>query len=106
MAHTKEPWRSHSSVVTLNNQGGFDLRGAPNAEENAARIVACVNACAGIPNGNLEKGGVLETVIKERDELLQALKHIEFATKPEPDDGSYHENAWSLAVDAIAKVEG
>lgn len=38
------------------------------------RIVACVNACAGIPTGNLEAGGVLDTVIKERDELLAALK--------------------------------
>ena len=82
MAHTKEPWRSHSSVVTLNNQGGFDLRGAPNAEENAARIVACVNACAGIPIEKLTQVenspapifDLLLQTAKQRDELLVALK--------------------------------
>ena len=38
--------------------------------------------------------------------LLDALKAIEFATKPEPDDGSFHENAYTLAQQAIAEAEG
>lgn len=38
--------------------------------------------------------------------LLDALKAIEFATKPEPDDGSFHENAYTLAQQAIADAEG
>ena len=127
MAHTKEPWRSHSSVVTLNNQGGFDLRGAPNAEENADRIVACVNACAGIETSLLESihaknlklqtvGKVEETqafmadIASKLDDLLTASKR--YADKycvDEADDAEtctleQHEDAKAL-FRAIAKAE-
>ena len=79
-------------------------------EANARRIVACVNACAGIPIEWVEAGAVdiiahAQDLIKQRDALLSALKAIEFATKPEPDDGSAHENAYMLARAAIAAVE-
>lgn len=33
--------------------------------------------------------------------LLKALEEIQFATKPEPDDGSHHENAYTIATTAI-----
>lgn len=41
----------------------------------------------------------------QRDELLAVLKAIAFATAPNPDDGSHHENAYVLATEAIAKYE-
>lgn len=44
-------------------------------------------------------------LVVQRDELLEAMKMIEHATEPSHDDGAYHENAYSLAVDAIAKVK-
>lgn len=37
--------------------------------------------------------------------LIHALKAIAFATAPNPDDGSEHENAYTLAMDAIEKFE-
>jgi hypothetical protein len=44
-------------------------------------------------------------LVVQRDELLAAMKMIEHATEPSHDDGAYHENAYSIAVDAIAKVK-
>ena len=54
--------------------------GAEQQDENARRIVACVNACAGLPTEQLESsplGGVLNGVaglIARRDDLLAALE--------------------------------
>lgn len=36
------------------------------------------------------------------DRLREALRNIEHATAPSHDDGAYHENAYSLAVEALA----
>ena len=96
--HTKEPWRlgrftgpasyeevretvGNMDVVVDTDIGPYVLAACnvnfpEDARANARRIVACVNACAGIPNGNLESGGVLETVIGERNKLLAALKDL------------------------------
>jgi len=60
MTHTPEPWRTikdHKGAdygVQMGAAGGFALHRDANAEANAHRIVACVNACAGISNENLE----------------------------------------------------
>lgn len=86
MIHTCEPWSidKYGSLYTPSGQlllGGVvtPMTAGVNrdtANANARRIVACVNACAGIPNGNLEAGGVLDTVIKERDELLAICRNV------------------------------
>lgn len=47
-------------------------RDSDSREQGSRRVKACLDACAGIPTGNLEQGGVLDTVIKQRDELLEA----------------------------------
>lgn len=84
--NTKEPLSIFGSVA-----GGFDgigiqchpaqphhlipLYAVAFTEEDANRIVACVNACAGIPNDVLESGTRLQAlshVVKQRDELLAA----------------------------------
>lgn len=45
---------------------------------NARRIVACVNACAGVSTEALEKqGGNAIHAMAQRDELLEALKELE-----------------------------
>lgn len=93
MSHTKEPWSvfSKNGVVEIWDTTkkavigwtGFDsTRVKEDAETNARRIVACVNACAGIPTADLERSGnsvtpIFEMLIearKQRDELLAALE--------------------------------
>jgi hypothetical protein len=98
MSHTKEPWRVAGSA--FDNEGvketvihGLDGRAAiavtldfgPNnlsmREDNARRIVACVNACAGIGTEYLERFGAtsfndFKRVKDQRDELLAAMETI------------------------------
>lgn len=101
---TPEPWKinhddsteewsivtnQHGSIVAnVNEETGPELAGSipvmrkMPGMENARRIVACVNACAGLPAEQLEVsplGGVLNGVaglIAQRDELLAALEII------------------------------
>jgi hypothetical protein len=104
MSHTKEPWVElpggrHDPEVIITTQDridqsrgeicGMDIEftGKHGEEQkaNARRIVACVNACAGIPTDVLEHAmefgaaGIqtIESVKKQRDELLAAAKAIE-----------------------------
>jgi len=77
MEHTKEPWKTAYRRRPSNEmmyQEIFDSNGktiailtwypvkideyttATNREENARRIVACVNACVGISTEDLERG--------------------------------------------------
>lgn len=67
--HTKEPWitnadeesgwwhvlRDYHGKEIGSGDGGFE-------ELDARRIVACVNACAGLDTGNLERGGLVSAV--------------------------------------------
>ena len=68
------------SVVT--HAADISLAERMNRIEDARRIVACVNACAGLPTEQLESsppGGVLNGVaglIAQRNELLAALEII------------------------------
>ncbi len=59
-------------------------------EANARRIVACVNACEGIPTEALEcqsKRKISESWVKQRDAMLDALRMAEsFIAKLEDDD--------------------
>jgi len=91
--HTPEPWRTaersgfpfhiddargESVAMMLADDDHDEQRGL----DNARRIVACVNACAGIPTEMLEErrecAGAwfpeLENAKKQRDELLAALE--------------------------------
>jgi len=76
MNHTKEPWEarrdpSYYGIVSEVYAGDKFILGTGGVhspselEANTKRIVACVNACAGITNEALEKG-----VIKEAMELF------------------------------------
>lgn len=98
--HTPEPWRVRTigddCFITAATEPGMaygpeimgdDYTGYGDAERkkaDARRIVACVNACAGISTENLEAlvgtsilaraNRHFDTAIKQRDELLDALE--------------------------------
>ena len=105
--HTPEPWEfGYGQTREFGMCLGIGLNSAPDwhvvavvspadsvnhaDEANARRIVACVNACAGIPDEQLydqEPGCLLSamveqeqeimTITKQRDELLKAAEAIE-----------------------------
>lgn len=88
--HTKEPWLCDKRTVYALNKNGFDIFSAvvqdcrtsnSEMEENARRIVACVNACEGISTENLEDNKPIielandyNAVLKQRDILLDVLR--------------------------------
>ena len=64
MSHTPEPWFwriKHKTQRTISAPPRGDIAVCPGddpiASANASRIVACVNACAGIPTETLEEVG-------------------------------------------------
>lgn len=77
MRHTKEPWSC--------NEFGYIYAGNPqfivghisqDAESNARRIVACVNACAGLPIDKLDVlvGSSINELKQQNAELVEALE--------------------------------
>lgn len=95
-AHTPEPWEAYSVLVrtkiTAEDPAGWLLADCQatgsRSIENARRIVACVNACAGISTENLEQNRQLKEGLQglnerireaeqQRDVLLKALQSIQ-----------------------------
>jgi hypothetical protein len=98
MNHTKEPWEVgifklpngelNHAVFAANDIRAMALTGVVGAVDsdesmaNASRIMACVNACAGIPTDDLERWGIsliekiredeANVLGRQRDELLAA----------------------------------
>ena len=119
--HTKEPWitvETELDVIEITNADrnglvvpiakvstGYVKQVGIEQEANARRIVACVNACEGIPTGVLEKQGmvpieqVTHDIERQRDKLLAALTEI-----AELDILKYH-HAYAIAKGAIAEIE-
>ena len=86
--HTQEPWELHEARTLAHiRQVGKWIASVPyktpSEKEYANRIVACVNACAGIPTEQLENTHDLnvlyEEVTNQRDGLLAALKAMDAA---------------------------
>jgi hypothetical protein len=91
--HTKEPWelwesgdasphqiftRAELDQIEIHHYGFTDPDGSIAAEQlaNARRIVACVNACRGLPTKELEEKGLVSAVgseLLERDQQLATL---------------------------------
>lgn len=92
--HTKEPWvveRAHD-IDAIAWVGQFAVlpadhatKGARgNTEDDARRIVACVNACQGLPTDELEQKGLVAEVLdleQQRDDWQKALGAV-LATIP------------------------
>lgn len=110
--HTKEPWSvagiademivakvselAHAHIATIHHNGN-----------DSRRIVACVNACRGLPTDELEQKGLVAAVgtqlldvEQQRDELLAALKEIAGC------DPHHQSSAGTIARAAIAKAKG
>lgn len=132
--HTPEPWRvAARALVRLDSaylvepvdhhdyEYGATL--AATSQHDARRIVACVNACAGMRNDELEGGlliGVMQSKIDrlecQRDELLAALQGMIDIANDSQGVAGYHLNGevadwgefeeWQAACDAIAKTKG
>lgn len=94
--HTPEPWRTikdhngNDYGVQMGSAGGFALYRDANAEANSRRIVACVNACAGLTTEFLESvpnacfvANTTESVSVQlqRDELAEQVAELEKATE-------------------------
>ena len=63
MKHTKEPWEYRNATRVYGSDGEevlqMEFTHIGKARMDARRIVACVNACAGITNEALENGIVM-----------------------------------------------
>lgn len=114
--HTPEPWRVELKNVPIADTGDYDgvvqiFAGdakqpiieiwdeSDEAEENARRIVACVNSCAGIPTDLLEviqdfeKAGVqtINSVMLQRDAAWEEIRAIRNAIKADPQEATSDE---------------
>jgi len=92
-----EPWSVEVRNVAIADTGDYDgvveikdtngqilfqnWNGDEPAEANARRIVACVNACAGLPTELIEQGGFAAVPVtthrevrQQRDQLLAAVR--------------------------------
>ena len=137
MSQTKEPWKFTASIPEegfecfwIESDDEFrnpiaDVRGPQNDENtaNARRIVACVNACAGISTDSLEPDGSavmgwqrtarkLIDVTKQRDELLADLLGMCGAIRkalpylPADHEAIYCGEWLDAAKETIARVRG
>ena len=117
MQHTKEPWNGKNIPLTASalERVGFYIVFTNNpatkdeAEANARRIVACVNAFAGISTENIEENKPLAEVLRwlnerirmaeqQRDKLLAALKEcLPYISE---------DREYNNAVAVIAEVKG
>lgn len=106
--HTPEPWKYIDILGACEIYAGqrqvLRYAHSPDAENkaNARRIVACVNACAGIDIKYLESPDNLATharkMMLQRDELLAALK-VAYVFLPVASDQA------NRTLDAIKKAE-
>lgn len=125
--HTPEPWSvdpdstdyyasildaDGADTILLGDYGDWWMTKA-----NARRIVACVNACAGIETGHLEKYGLpdlaqkISDLRKQRDELLKALERFMDSHEECTDFDGFAAQIVSMAdyhqaQEAIASVKG
>ena len=69
MKHTKEPWKKASLYRCYILSDTNENVAITTYHEDARRIVACVNACAGITNEALEAGVVHSALINFEESL-------------------------------------
>lgn len=107
MSHTPEPWQvltgknAHPSSVEISADGRaiaeMWLRGETIAQDNARRIVACVNACAGIDIDFLERipltavTAQLKKLTEQRDVAWAEQSEIRKAIQANPEESTEDE---------------
>ena len=116
--HTKEPWKvsdAHKTLIAAVSEIGVHFRAIASVDTcnkgndeytnsivdenkaNAARIVACVNACAGISNEALESGLI--------GELVVALENIIVLVENDVNDYGFY-GSYKNAKKVLSKVRG
>lgn len=129
--HTPEPLHymplpaADGTYMVLGGQGqDYGLVASCTTEEDARRIVACVNACAGIPTELLELAAEFDAagedavwepphpifrmasdndrLAKQRDELLAALEDVKIYLQ----DAQAQRHIYDRVTAAIARVKG
>lgn len=122
MKHTQEPWDVHqdaAGIIVAKVNPDLSLLGLDldeyacfMNEEDARRVVACVNACAGIPTDDLEASPehglphlaeFAVSLVAQRDELLAALETL---ARSLPQIGCERAQMMDYANAAIAKAKG
>lgn len=107
--HTPEPWAHRNGRIYQADRDVLTIANIARAsdgdysEANARRIVACVNACAGVPTELLEEyPAPFSEMRAQRDQLLAALERM-VAIHDEPSGfaGKYGK-ALDAAIDAQA----
>jgi protein tyrosine phosphatase (PTP) superfamily phosphohydrolase (DUF442 family) len=120
--HTSEPWFIDGQCAAaesdqVNNGFYTAICKGPDGEANTRRIVACVNACRGLPTEELEQKGFVAAVgtqllkvEQQRDELLEALNEavetIEWMNGCSSPARNVVEEAIRDGLAAIAKAKG
>ena len=88
-AHTPEPWTANDEItggkVSIYANGPLGYIGE-NPEANAARICACVNACAGMTDPEVEIKALRDAL----DSINRALSTPPLMTREAQDGFSYH----------------
>lgn len=86
MKHTIEPWSYHKTNgspttgmhMIAGGKPGYlaEVRdcGSGDVEQNARRIVACVNACEGVTTEELEQGGFVPGLFERIERLAEAMR--------------------------------
>ena len=111
-AHTPEPWTRDGNL--LEGSTGMVATLAPWQEglgddtqclANAARIVACVNACAGLPTAALE-AGVIQGLVKGSQSALTHLVACDEREHQVAQDGAEALEHLRPALTELARVKG
>lgn len=127
--HTPEPWFHHKPSGSQHTSGGYinnsasrnidaicHVYGGDTGLADAGRIVACVNACAGMENPAAE----ITELKRQRDDLLAALNDAatsletiqlrsfgeESCLDSKPEMRSYAGSRAGISRDVIAKIKG
>jgi hypothetical protein len=114
--HTPEPWALNGLRIESKEEHGWANGGwiiaevfGDDASANARRVVACVNACAGVHENYLqaviEEGGAAK-FFTQRDELLVALETLFEAYQKAVASSDWDVDAGRIATAAIAKAKG
>ncbi|MGL5280723.1 MAG: hypothetical protein ACRC8W_03080 [Plesiomonas shigelloides] len=118
--HNPSPWRfgdMYNSIVCdtyifeIKGSDAVDAYGGHMicesvAKRNAARIIACVNACEGVSNEDLIEGASVKEIIGQRDDLLSALKQVLSYLEDELSTGGQICSDDDAIRAVIEKVEG
>jgi hypothetical protein len=85
MGHTKEPWVNINNIIESHTNGKMDEEYIEYledfSEQDARRIVACVNACQGIDTENLEMIGRMFAEKKLASTPLNIIDKVESENK-------------------------